>query len=797
MDSSTRLALLSRLANSTSSAAQSALEREFAIAALILTSDNDYDRLDEALAVVEVIGFRLSNRSTEVISSFVRDIEHRTLTYTEADSSVAQFTRQYRNATALLVKAIEVLDPIRYLEPASILRILLGLSKHQEERVNRKARDALFKLAEYNIHVFHGDGTQPGVEATPQKAILDELEKLPSEQVDQNLATIIDLLSCLMSPSMQGTSWSSSAVTLFRVETPGLTSVADVRARSIAQLTEIYHRASSVSERLLAIAALTNATRTERPRRDDESHAMLVRDATSVLAFFSQAVERADLPVVQKIEHNTYWIFFHAISAEIESAALEVKAAIAKRTDYEAYRTLIGFEGVFGDWYELKARRGRDPDGTDERRRRLAEEYATGVTETNFDEWRVRILSYAGIQSEDLATFPIFFHFLDTLARSRSHLALRLLTEDTAALEKFLIPILKGVWAGPTRAAARSLVEEWVRKGLHLYPSAKQFLSSADVDVDLLQAILARAAELDERSTVAAIVEVAVSNYRPSNNALIDQLFLPAIDILTRKLDARWVYNTWYRGELTDLLGDLGESGIALVLTNLEHVARIEHHVEEVLYPIAERAPDKVLELFGRRLAIEAKRTAVPQSFDAVPFQFYKLQEPLARDPALAVKLIRTSYDQDPSLFRYRGAHLLKTIFPEFAREFENELLMLVRDNNRNNIEFVVAILRSYEGETFIHNLCREIVRQAGDDTAIQDEVTIALETTGVVTGEYGFADAYERKKAEIASWLSDPDDRIRTFAERYVASLDKAIEAERARAREGITLRKHRFGEH
>jgi hypothetical protein len=105
-------------------------------------------------------------------------------------------------------------------------------------------------------------------------------------------------------------------------------------------------------------------------------------------------------------------------------------------------------------------------------------------------------------------------------------------------------------------------------------------------------------------------------------------------------------------------------------------------------------------------------------------------------------------------------------------------------------------ILRNYEGETFIHGVCKEIVRQSGDDTAIQNEVAIALETTGVVSGEYGMAEAYERKKLEITPWLSDPDERIRGFAEKYVASLDKMIAAEQARAREGIALRKHRFGE-
>src|SRR5687767_13013146 len=106
MDPSTRLKLLSRLAASRTPEAQSALEREFAAAALILESDSDYDRLAEALAVVEAVGFRFSARTVSVVGSFSRTIEQRTLTFSDADSLVAQLTSRYRNAEALLLKAI-------------------------------------------------------------------------------------------------------------------------------------------------------------------------------------------------------------------------------------------------------------------------------------------------------------------------------------------------------------------------------------------------------------------------------------------------------------------------------------------------------------------------------------------------------------------------------------------------------------------------------------------------------------------------------------------------------------------
>jgi hypothetical protein len=57
-------------------------------------------------------------------------------------------------------------------------------------------------------------------------------------------------------------------------------------------------------------------------------------------------------------------------------------------------------------------------------------------------------------------------------------------------------------------------------------------------------------------------------------------------------------------------------------------------------------------------------------------------------------------------------------------------------------------------------------------------------------------ADAYTRKKDELVDWLDDPDEKVRLFAERYVADLENMITGERQRAQEELALRKHRYGE-
>ena len=289
----------------------------------------------------------------------------------------------------------------------------------------------------------------------------------------------------MISSTMESTSWSYKAVTFSRGATPAIPSVSEVRLQSIDQLIRIYGLVTTVDRKLAVISALTDATRRETSvAQQNEASAMFVRDAQKTLAFFAQLVEKDELQVVQKIEHNAYWIFVHATSDEIKDAALKVRDKISERTEYEFYRVLIGFQGIFGDWQQLKES-GQRWRATDDFRRETARSYAEHIREDNYADWRARIMKYAQTQFDDRATFPIFYHFLESFeTRAPEHLAFKLLTEDSEAIRRFLIPLLRGLWSS-YKEPIRALIESWVSQGRNLYPSMKQFLSNADLDLVL------------------------------------------------------------------------------------------------------------------------------------------------------------------------------------------------------------------------------------------------------------------------------------------------------------------------
>lgn len=112
-------------------------------------------------------------------------------------------------------------------------------------------------------------------------------------------------------------------------------------------------------------------------------------------------------------------------------------------------------------------------------------------------------------------------------------------------------------------------------------------------------------------------------------------------------------------------------------------------------------------------------------------------------------------------------------MFDEIDEGIEKEFLRFVEPGNLDGIDMILAILRNYEGETFLHRICRQIVSVLPeDDRDRRVEVEIILQSTGVVSGHFGFAEAYLRKKIEIEPWLFDENQKVRAFALDYVRSL-------------------------
>src|SRR5712691_1379488 len=190
MDFDLRLKALTRLAQSETDAARIALQKELQKAANSLATESQYDRLEEDLAILEVIGHRFSSDAVNFLMTFIRTIESRQITYSEQGRSFASEIAKYQNASTLITRTLEILVQLRYLETKAVLHTLIEFSGHALENVRKKAIEGLRAISGYNLRVFYGDGKQGGIGALPQKEIVEELEALANDKLEQAFSAV-------------------------------------------------------------------------------------------------------------------------------------------------------------------------------------------------------------------------------------------------------------------------------------------------------------------------------------------------------------------------------------------------------------------------------------------------------------------------------------------------------------------------------------------------------------------------------------------------------------------------------
>jgi hypothetical protein len=145
-------------------------------------------------------------------------------------------------------------------------------------------------------------------------------------------------------------------------------------------------------------------------------------------------------------------------------------------------------------------------------------------------------------------------------------------------------------------------------------------------------------------------------------------------------------------------------------------------------------------------------------------------------------------------MFQFRGGRLLASSFPDFPEAFRQKLQSHAEAGKREDIEFVIRVMSSYHGESFLNDTCKAVVRALPAGDPLLADVEVVLQSTGVLAGAFGFVEAYTKKKQEMAGWFTDPDAHVRAFAESYVRLLDRRIAAEQRRTEESLELRKRMY---
>jgi len=190
---------------------------------------------------------------------------------------------------------------------------------------------------------------------------------------------------------------------------------------------------------------------------------------------------------------------------------------------------------------------------------------------------------------------------------------------------------------------------------------------------------------------------------------------------------------------------------------------------------IREAEQQRLDEVLTTRLARKSE-DGDEEQFEAVPFEFHELEKVLSKDPQLAISKGLLWFAQNREQFRFRGGSLLSRAFPNCTPEFAAALAELVRAGGDMEADFSLAVLQNYPGETSTYVVLKEIVSRFSHDDRKMSGVRISIDSIGVVSGEFGLADAWRVKKESLRGWLTDERQAVKAFAEKHIAELDRMI---------------------
>jgi len=340
---------------------------------------------------------------------------------------------------------------------------------------------------------------------------------------------------------------------------------------------------------------------------------------------------------------------------------------------------------------------------------------------------------------------------------------------------------------------AKELIFKWVNEGKHLSECALVFDYVGEIDKPLIDKIFKKAKETKDKKnqndTFNNIIQSIVKNYPKHKNT--KNLFVKVIEELTKNENWNWIYNEWRSRNL--ILKALTRIDVDTIFENLLILPDIKYPAEEVLTPIAEKYPQKMISFFYKRFLIQ-KNKKQEDHYDAIPYRLHQMNKPLSENAEIVVPEILKWFAKKDYLLYWEGSHLIQAIFPTFDKVLEEELIKLIKSKNNKKVGIVFNILRAYKGEDFLYNVCKELIKEYPKNEDYRKKIFMVLSQMGVVSGEYGFVEGFKKKKEEIQSWKKDKNKEIQLFVKEYEDHLEKRILYEKKQADEVIELRKRRF---
>jgi hypothetical protein len=718
-----------------------------------------------------------------------------------------------KNHTDLVKIIIDILAHIRYQKPQEVLTRLVTIIKDKNNPdLVTSAKEVLSNFAKYDYFVLTKTQIGYGV----QGLVLDFVSKYSSKEQIENFDIVEILLTELLSSEVEGTEWIKEDTLTFHsgAVTPNQYLI-DLRSKSIKILDLIYFETEDVSIKLRIVNIFARAIRTPSSvAYKDELLEMLAADSKQIIEVFNRMLFSLsspmdkNLPMAKEIDQTLYWFQKHETFATSE--AKDLIERLHSDPLYSFFSLFMSSEMYFDYDFDAEGKRNRFEETSS---------LLNSINNTNIDEYREKINHVSAPNKYiDEWNYSYFKEFLKKLSITKPELASYILLdafENNKPVKHFVDSFLDGFREANNLTEWDMFVQRIIEEKDLLLVSAISYslIRWGDVnlnevirksDIDLLEEIVRQTGKFSFLSTQTdvnyklhhSIINALTRNFkldeRRLENLIIEEITLnpQCLELYFRELPIA----VWKK--YIDF-SSLTPKGIEFIKSKLILIRDIDWNIQQVLLDLGRNDLGLILGVFIGRIEHQIKEKEgkkgterLRDNYDPIPNHFNdELKKFIGEHPKYLELITQYLEDTTPewSVYNWELGQLLEKI----GASYKELLMSLIKKEDKDSLRKA-----SYLMDTMDRNdieLCIEIVKRT-DDVKILNKVEALLYSTGVVNGEDGIAKAYEARAAQLESYLTSEDKRLRNFSERMVRSFKESAKKEFERAAEQKQIRKIEF---
>jgi len=758
------------------------------------SEDNDY--IAQRLDLLSEFAFRAPEQALEVIRFIIssKPAEPKVI-----KGSLGEY--QGRTHRDLLLASIELLDYLRYVVPEDVLLLTAELSLHPEKVVRDKSLSVVREFSKYDLRVL------PKIGYSAQREIADFILSWSTEDRILHLVFIEVAAKELLSSSV--VSSEMTAVDTLTIRSGQVTPnefLKKIRMDVLNLVYDLFEITGNPKEKLRLVEVLDQVT--QPPHNvavTPELMEMLRQDSEYLIDIYRKMTSEGSPAVISHVEHRLQWMnrsdIFESGKAE------QLRNEILSDDFYQIFRLLVGDRTDY-----------RDEGGWKEAERKRREQMGVlidSITEPNLEEWSEKLNTIADQHDLiELWRFSNFEYFIIELTQTKPRLAHLLFDEVFAKklpLTYFLGSFLLGLrminmyelWDTYTEKVIESQDSEYTTRLVYSLNLPKEIdLEKAvrDKDLEILETIVNQDSPFEFLEGINnpllhhTLVETILRSHKRATGKM-ESLIIREMELNPQYLESflryfplaiarGWVSVKEFRPDTVKFLAD-----------RLVEIPDLNWEMQELLLDIGQcEGRGLVMAVFMKRIhtdeELREEKTALHERYDAIPYQLNPgLQEFISKDSEYEQIMTQWISDMTPewSVYNWHVSHFLRSI----GYGFDEMLMSLIQKGDDNSLKKAARALHSIEGADL--NLSIEITRRT-DDEDILRLVSTNMYATGVVSGEYGIAIAYENRAKELEKYIDDSSERVRNFVTRMIQSLNEDAEKERQRADEAKQIRRIEF---